>query len=154
MKQYVALFENFEEAFDDFYQSHDTKSDRFFMQIAKELIELAEQYTNSESPIDVHSEKYGTATRIHDLQNDLIVYVNDTMGERMAEDFAIASDDMLKSYNITEAKKSAPKKDKLFSKTDNVPDNGILNKSTKDDNLEKPTGKQVSLRPRKTKNPR
>lgn len=152
MKQYVSLFENFEEAFDDFYQSHDTKSDRFFMQIAKELIELADQYTNSESPINMHSEKYGTATRIHDLQNDLIVYINDTMGEKMAEAFAIASDDMLKSYNVME-KKSA-KKEKLFAKTNNVPNNGILNQSTKDDNLEKPTGKPVGMRPRKTKNPR
>ena len=34
MKQYVALFEQFEEEFDDFYQKPDTKSDTFYQQIA------------------------------------------------------------------------------------------------------------------------
>ena len=183
MKRHVALFENFEEAFDDFYSKPDVKSDSFYHKIAKELIELAGQYTESGSQIDMYSEKYATPSRIRDLQNDLIVRINDTMGEQLAEEFMEESDALLNSYEISEAKKKkvdqdgdgdtdfvdakiaqykkggipkdkAIKKAKLFAKTNNIPDNGLTATSTKNANLEKPTtAKPIGGRPRKTKNP-
>jgi hypothetical protein len=182
MKQYVALFEHFEEEFDDFYSKPDPKSDQTFHTVANELIELANQYTDQESPIEMYSDKYSTPTRVRDLQSDLIAHINDTMGENMAEDFMMASDDLLKSYGVMESKKKldqdgdgdsdfidakiakykkggiakepAIKKAKLFAKTNNIPDNGISKTSSKALNLEKPTGKKINMRPRQTKNPR
>ena len=144
MKQYVALFEKFEEEFDDFYQKPDTKSDTFYQQIAKELIELANQYTNSPIEIEMFDGKYGTASRIKDFQNDLIVMVNDQMGEDLAQEFATESDDLLAGYDITEKMKSS----KVFAKDSEIEDNGVIGSKNDSENLEDPgtMDKMSSLR--------
>lgn len=191
MKNYIALFESFEESYDDFHQKPDTKSDLFYQNISKELIELANNYTNKPIEIDQYANKYETATRIKDLQTDLITKINNEFrenefGEDIAQSFADESDALLKSLDIFEKKKglwdninakrkrgekpakpgekgypapgalkSAQKteesmdKKKVFAKTNNIPNNGVLNGSKKDTNLE--TGKTPqSLNPRKT----
>ena len=144
MKQYVALFEQFEEEFDDFYQKPDTKSDTFYQQIAKELIELANQYTNDPIEIEIFGEKYQTATRIKDFQDDLITMVNDQMGEDIAEEFAIESDDLLAGYDITEEVDT----DKLFEPDDEIEENDIIGSKKTSSNLETPgtIDKMSSLR--------
>jgi len=186
MKNYIALFESFEESYDEFHQAPNTKSDSFYHNISKDLIELASNYTNEPVEIDQHSNKYETASRIKDLQNDLITKIYDEFGEDIAQSFADESDALLASLEISEKKKglwdninakrkrgekpakpgekgypapgalkSAQKteesmnKKKIFAKTNNIPDNGVLTVSAKDSNLE--TGKKPqSLRPRKT----
>lgn len=155
MKNYVSLFEKFEEAFDDFYQKPDIKSDTFYQTIANELIELAGQYMETEPQIDMHSDKYATHTRIKDLQNDLLVQVNDAMGEQMAEDFATASDELLGSYEIAEkAAQSGEsmKRSKIFKKDDEVEENDLLQDNPVKSNTEK-AGKTIAIRPRQTKTP-
>lgn len=144
MKQYVALFEQFEEEFDDFYQKPDTKSDTFYQQIAKELIELANQYTNDPIEIEIFGEKYQTATRIKDFQDDLITMVNDQMGEDIAEDFAMESDELLAGYDITEEVDT----DKLFEPDDEIEENDIISSKKAPSNLETPVtiDKMSSLR--------
>lgn len=144
MKQYVALFEQFEEEFDDFYQKPDTKSDTFYQQIAKELIELANQYTNDPIEIEIFGEKYQTATRIKDFQDDLITMVNDQMGEDIAEDFAMESDELLAGYDITEEVDT----DKLFEPDDEIEENDIISSKKTSSNLETPGAidKMSSLR--------
>lgn len=144
MKRYVALFEKFEEEFDDFYQKPDTKSDTFYQQIAKELVELANQYSNQEIDIEIFDEKYGTASRIKDFQNDLIVMVNDQMGEEIAEEFAAESDDLLAGYDLSEKMESK----KVFSKKNKVEDNGVIGKKKAPNNLESSSSfdKMSSLR--------
>ena len=144
MKQYVALFEQFEEEFDDFYQKPDTKSDTFYQQIAKELIELANQYTNDPIEIEIFGEKYQTATRIKDFQDDLITMVNDQMGEDIAEDFAMESDELLAGYDITEEVDT----DKLFEPDDEIEENDIIGSKKTSSNLETPgtIDKMSSLR--------
>lgn len=144
MKQYVALFEQFEEEFDDFYQKPDTKSDTFYQQIAKELIELANQYTNDPIEIEIFGEKYQTATRIKDFQDDLITMVNDQMGEDIAEDFAMESDELLAGYDITEEVDT----DKLFEPDDEIEENDIISSKKTSSNLETPgtIDKMSSLR--------
>ena len=186
MKNYIALFESFEEGYDDFHQKPDTKSDLFYQNISKELIKLANNYTNEPVEIDQYANKYETATGIKDLQNDLITKIYDEFGEDIAKSFAAESDALLASLNISEKKKglwdninakrkrgekpakpgekgypapgalkSAQKteesmdKKKVFAKTNNIPNNGVLNGSKKDTNME--TGKMPqSLNPRKT----
>ena len=81
MKNYIALFESFEEGYDDFHQKPDTKSDLFYQNISKELIKLANNYTNEPVEIDQYANKYETATGIKDLQNDLITKIYDEFGE-------------------------------------------------------------------------
>ena len=144
MKQYVALFEQFEEEFDDFYQKPDTKSDTFYQQIAKELIELANQYTNDPIEIEIFGEKYQTATRIKDFQDDLITMVNDQMGEDIAEDFAMESDELLAGYDITEEVDT----DKLFEPDDEIEENDVIGSKKASSNLETPgtIDKMSSLR--------
>lgn len=144
MKQYVALFEQFEEEFDDFYQKPDTKSDTFYQQIAKDLIELANQYTNDPIEIEIFGEKYQTATRIKDFQDDLITIVNDQMGEDIAEDFAMESDELLAGYDITEEVDT----DKLFEPDDEIEENDIISSKKAPSNLETPgtIDKMSSLR--------
>lgn len=144
MKQYVALFEQFEEEFDDFYQKPDTKSDTFYQQIAKELIELANQYANDPIEIEIFGEKYQTATRIKDFQDDLITMVNDQMGEDIAEDFAMESDELLAGYDITEEVDT----DKLFEPDDEIEENDIISSKKTSSNLETPgtIDKMSSLR--------
>lgn len=146
MKRYVALFERFEEEFDDFYQKPDTRSDNFYQQIAKELVELANQYCDEPVEINVFSDRYGTATRIKDLENDLLVMVYDQMGEQIAEEFAAEADDLLASYEITERKKMNGSK--VFAKKNPVKDNGLIGKKKAPNNLENPSalGKMTSLR--------
>lgn len=146
MKRYVALFEKFEEEFDDFYQKPDTKSDTFYQQIAKELVELASQYTSEPIDLEIFDDRYATATRIKDLENDLIVIVNDQMGEDLAEEFAAEADDLLASYEITEKKKMNGSK--VFAKKEEVKDNGLIGKKKAPTNLEKPSSldKMTSLR--------
>ena len=197
MKNYIALFEEFEEGYDDFRQTldieyddfrqaPDAKSDPFYQTISKDLIKLASNYTNEPVEIDQYANKYKTATGIKDLQNDLITKIYDEFGEDIAQSFADESDALLASLNISEKKKglwdninakrkrgekpakpgekgypapgalkSAQKteesmnKKKIFAKTNNIPNNGVLNGSKKDTNLE--TGKTPqSLNPRKT----
>lgn len=144
MKQYVALFEQFEEEFDDFYQKPDTKSDTFYQQIAKELIELANQYTNDPIEIEIFGEKYQTATRIKDFQDGLITMVNDQMGEDIAEDFAMESDELLAGYDITEEVDT----DKLFEPDDEIEENDVIGSKKASSNLETPgtIDKMSSLR--------
>ena len=186
MKRYVALFEKFEEGYDEFHQAPNMKSDPIYHNITQDLIELANQYATSPIEIDQHTEKYETPTRIKDLQNDLITKIYDEFGEDIAQSFADESDALLASLDISEKKKglwdninakrkrgekpakpgekgypapgalkSAQKteesmnKKKIFAKTNNIPDNGVLNGSKKDTNLE--TGKKPqSSMPRKT----
>jgi len=186
MKNYVALFEKFEESYDEFHQTPNMKSDPVYHNITQDLIELANQYATSPIEIDQHTEKYETPTRIKDLQNDLILKINNLEGEDIAQSFADESDELLASLNISEKKKglwdninakrkrgekpakpgekgypapgalkSAQKteesmnKNKVFAKTDNIPNNGVLNQPSKKSNME--TGKSVqSLRTRKT----
>jgi len=145
MKRYVSLFEGFEEAFDDFHQKPDTKSDAFYHRIAKDLIKMANQYSSEEIDIDQYSEKYGTATGIKDLQNDLIAKIFDEYGERVAEDFAKESDAMLKSYEIHEGEQIDH--EKVFQKNEEMPDNGILNLDKNRTKFSKPS-KPAQIRPR------
>jgi hypothetical protein len=139
MKHYVTLFEKFEEAFDDFHQKPDTKSDTFYQQIGRELIELANQYCKDPIDIEMFDEKYATATRIKDFENDLIVIVNDQMGEDLAEEFAADADQLLASYELSEKKKAKTENQKLFGKKSKISDNGMVGKTKKEDNLEKPS---------------
>ena len=121
MKNYIALFEEFEEGYDDFHQTQDieyddfrqtldTKSDLFYQKISKELIELANNYTNKPIEIDQYANKYETATRIKDLQTDLIKKINNEFrenefGKDIAQSFADESDALLASLGIFEKKK-------------------------------------------------
>jgi hypothetical protein len=150
MKRYVVLFESFEESFDDFHQKPDMKSDRFYHETAKELIELANQYSASGIDIDPYSEKYGTATRLADLENDLIVIINDEMGEAIAEEFADEADTLLAQYSegsdLNEKKKNKKMNgDKVFKKDKEVKDNKIMQASPEKTNFESP-GKRLSMR--------
>jgi hypothetical protein len=146
MKNYVALFEKFEESYDEFHQTPNMKSDPVYHNITQDLIELANQYATSPIEIDQHTEKYETATRIKDLQNDLILKINNLEGEDIAQSFADESDELLASLAISE---ESMNKSKVFAKTNNIPDNGVLNQPSKKSNIEK--GKSVqSLRTRKT----
>lgn len=145
MKSYISLFEGFEKAFDDFYQKPDTKSDGFYNTVAKELIELANQYMQNPSKINPYSDKYSTSTRISDLQNDLITEIYDMANEDLAQEFADESDRLLKSYEVSEMKKS-----KMFNKNSELPDNGIVNKEPNNTTYEKP-GKKITLRPTRTR---
>ena len=146
MKNYVALFEKFEESYDEFHQTPNMKSDPVYHNITQDLIELANQYATSAIEIDQHTEKYETPTRIKDLQNDLILKINNLEGEDIAQSFADESDELLASLAISE---ESMNKSKVFAKTNNIPDNGVLNQPSKKSNIEK--GKSVqSLRTRKT----
>lgn len=172
MKHYVAIFEEFEEKFDNFYQKQDMQSDSAYQSIANDLIELANQYTNSEIDINEFDEDYGTATRIYDLEDALITRINDEMGEDVANDFAEEADELIQSLEISEKKKqiepnidevdfnknikkkatktnSKPiEKTKMFGKKTNIEDNGFISqrKGKKFDNLEEP-GITQNLRP-------
>lgn len=150
MKRYVVLFESFEESFDDFHQKPDMRSDRFYHETAKELIELANQYSSAGIDIDPYSEKYGTATRLADLENDLIVMLNDEMGEAIAEEFADEADTLLAQYaegsDLNEKKKTKKMNgDKVFKKDKGVKDNKIMQSSPEQSNFESP-GKRLSMR--------
>ena len=149
MKRYVALFESFEESFDDFHQKPDMKSNRFYHDTAKELIELANQYSSSGIDIDPYSEKYGTATRLSDLENDLIVMINDEMGEDIAQEFADEADTLLAQYaegsDLNEKKEKKINVDKMFKKDKGVKDNKIMQANPVSKNQEIP-GKRVSMR--------
>ena len=147
MKKYVTLFEGFEEAFDDFHQKPDTRSDSFYHRIAKDLIKMANQYSSEELDIDQYSEKYGTASRIKDLQNDLITKIYDEYGERVADDFAKESDSMLKSHEIYEKSMSHKK---IFSKNTDLQDRA-MQKSDKTERSKvshEMPGKTARLRPK------
>lgn len=145
MKRYVALFERFEEEFDDFRQKPNTKSDTFYQQIAIDLVKLANQYCSDPVDIDVFSDRYVTATRIKDLENDLLVIVNGQIGESIAEEFAVEADELLASYEITEKKM---KGSKVFAKKKEVKDNGFVGKKKTPINLENSSSfdKMSSLR--------
>jgi len=125
MKKFIAVFEEFEQTIDDFYAepTKDVKYD----EMGKELIDLANNYVTEEIPIDMYDPKYETSTRLTDLKDDLIVFVNDRMGEKLAQAFADAAEDLLSAYQVSEKKEAKPKiKDKhLFKQTNNIPDNGI-----------------------------
>jgi hypothetical protein len=144
MKNYVALFESFEESFDDFYQKPDPKSDRFYHTVSKELIELANQYMENPSKIDQYSERYATPTRIRDLQDDLIVEINDAASEDLAQEFADESDSLLQSYEVSEMNK----KD-MFAKDTEIPDNEMVDKEVRRVEYSRP-GKKITLRPART----
>ena len=144
MKQYVSMFESFEEAFDDFHQKPDTRSDAFYSRLAKDLIKMANQYSSEEIDIDQYSEKYGTATRIRDLQNDLITKIYDEYGERVADDFAKESDEILKQYEIDEKKMT---RKKIFSKDDEMHQNDIMHGEKSNVKHEAPK-KTISFRPK------
>lgn len=168
MNRYIAIFEEFEEEFDNFHQTPDMGSDSAYQSIATDLIELANQYCESEIRIDSYEQKYGTSTRIEDLENDLIAMVNDQMGEDIAQEFAQEADQLLKANAILEkkkakdaefdipmnAKKPGRSNKRMNSKSlfDDKPgkakDNGFIasKKSKKSDNLENP-GIKVNLRP-------
>lgn len=143
MKNYITLFEKFEEAFDDFYQAPNTKSDNFYHMISKELIDLADQYMTRPTKINAESGRYGTASRIKDLQNDLIAEVNDSMGEEVAEEFAMASDNLLKSYSTMEKKaEDEMTRGKMFKKSKiDLSDN--LADQPKDNAVYSKPGKQI-----------
>lgn len=144
MKNYIPLFESFEESFDDFYQKPNPKSDSFYHTVSKELIELANQYMENPSKIDPYSEKYATPSRIMDLQNDLIVEINDTASEDLAQEFADESDSLLKSYEVSEMNK----KD-MFAKDTELPDNEMIDKKAAKIDYQRP-GKKITLRPTRT----
>lgn len=144
MKNYVALFESFEESFDDFYQKPDPKSDRFYHTVSKELIELANQYMENPSKIDQYSDRYATPTRIRDLQDDLIVEINDTASEDLAQEFADESDSLLQSYEVSEMNKK-----EMFAKDNEIPDNEMVDKDVRRVEYSRP-GKKITLRPART----
>ena len=124
MKKFIPLFEEFESTIDDFYSepSKDAKYD----DMGKELLGLANNYVTEEIPIDMYDPKYETPTRLTDLKDDLIVFINDKMGEKLAQTFADEAQDLLSSYGISEKKNQPKIKDKhLFKKTNNIPDNGV-----------------------------
>lgn len=165
MKRYVALFERFEESFDDFHQRPDMKSNQFYQDTAKELIQLANQYSSTGIDIDLYSEKYGTATRLADLENDLIVMINDEMGEAIAQEFADEADTLLAQYaegsDLNEKKKdlsdkdAAPKRkkmptDKLFKKDQSVTNNRIMQANRATVSFDSP-GKRLSMRGKQSK---
>jgi hypothetical protein len=144
MKNYVALFESFEESFDDFYQRPDTKSDSFYHTVSKELIELANQYMQNPTEIDPYSEKYATSTRVRDLLDDLTVEINDTASEDLAQDFADEADSLLKSYEVSEMNKK-----EMFAKDNEIPDNEMVDKAVSRVEYSRP-GKKITLRPSRT----
>jgi len=144
MKNYVALFESFEESFDDFYQRPDTKFDRFYHTVSKELIELANQYMENPTKIDPYSEKYATSTRVRDLQEDLMVEINDTASEDLAQEFAEESDSLLQSYEVSEMNKK-----EMFAKDNEIPDNEMVDKEVRRIEYSRP-GKKITLRPSRT----
>lgn len=144
MNNYVALFESFEESFDDFYQKPDLKSDRFYHTVSKELIELANQYMENPSKIDQYSDRYATPTRIRDLQDDLIVEINDASGENLAQEFADESDSLLQSYEVSEMNKN-----EMFAKDTEMPDNEMVDKEVRRVEYSRP-GKKITLRPSRT----
>jgi hypothetical protein len=144
MKNYVALFESFEESFDDFYQRPDTKSDSFYHTVSKELIELANQYMENPSKIDPYSERYGTPTRVRDLLDDLTVEINDTASKDLAQDFADEADSLLKSYEVSEMNKK-----EMFAKDNEIPDNEMVDKAVHRVEYSRP-GKKITLRPSRT----
>jgi DNA helicase IV len=144
MKHYIPLFESFEESFDDFYQKPNPKSDSFYHTVSKELIELANQYMENPSKIDPYSEKYETPSRIMDLQNDLIVEINDTASEDLAQEFADESDSLLQSYEVSEMNKK-----EMFAKDNEIPDNEMVDKEVRRVEYSRP-GKKITLRPART----
>ena len=144
MKNYIPLFERFEESFDDFYQKPNPKSDSFYHTVSKELIELANQYMENPSKIDPYSEKYETPSRIMDLQNDLIVEINDMASEDLAQEFADESDSLLKSYEVSEMNQ----KD-MFAQDTEMPDNEMVDKKAAKIDYQRP-GKKITLRPTRT----
>lgn len=146
MKNYISLFESFEEAFDDFYQRPDTKSDLFYHTVSKELIELANQYLMNPSKIDPHSDKYSTPTRLTDLQNDLTAEIYDNGTEDLANDFAAESDSLLQSYEVSEMKKG-----KMFNKKSKILDNGMLDGEPSSVKYERP-GRKITARSTRTGN--
>lgn len=144
MKNYIALFESFEEAFDDFHQKPDLTSDRFYHTMSKELIELANQYMQNPTEIDPYSEKYETSTRVRDLLDDLTVEINDTASEDLAQDFADEADLLLKSYEVSEMNKK-----EMFAKDNEIPDNEMVDKAVHRVEYSRP-GKKITLRPSRT----
>lgn len=144
MKNYISLFENFEESFDDFYQKPNPKSDRFYHTVSKELIELANQYMENPSKIDPYSEKYATSTRVRDLQNDLITEIYDTSNEDLAQEFADESDSLLKSYEVSEMNKQ-----KMFVKDTEIDENDLVDQEVNKVSYSRP-GKKITLRPSRT----
>jgi hypothetical protein len=144
MKNYIALFESFEESFDDFYQRPNPKSDSFYHIVSKELIELANQYMQNPTKIDPYSEKYATSTRVRDLLDDLIVEITDMASEDLAQEFADESDALLQSYEVSEMNK----KD-MFAKDTEMPDNEMIDKKAAKIDYQKP-GKKITLRPSRT----
>ena len=144
MKNYIALFESFEEEFDDFHQKPDLTSDRFYHTMSKELIELANQYMQNPTEIDPYSEKYETSTRVRDLLDDLIVEINDTASEDLAQDFADEADLLLKSYEVSEMNKK-----EMFAKDNEIPDNEMVDKAVRRVEYSRP-GKKITLRPSRT----
>lgn len=144
MKNYISLFENFEESFDDFYQKPNPKSDSFYHTVSKELIELANQYMENPSKIDPYSEKYATSTRVRDLQNDLITEIYDTSNEDLAQEFADESDSLLKSYEVSEMNKQ-----KMFVKDTEIEENDLVDQEVNKISHSRP-GKKITLRPSRT----
>lgn len=124
MKKFIAIFEEFEEAIDDLYS--EPNKDVKYDEMGKELLGLANNYVTEEIPIDIYDPKYETPTRLTDLKDDLIVFINDKMGEKLAQAFADEAMDLLSSYGISEKKQTPKIKEKhLFKKTNNIPDNGV-----------------------------
>lgn len=144
MKNYVALFESFEESFDDFYKKPNPKSDSFYRTVSRELIELANQYMENPSKINPYSERYETPTRVRDLQDDLIVEINDAANEDLAQEFAEESDSLLQSYEVSEMNKK-----EMFAKDTEMPDNEMVDKEVNKIQYQRP-GKKITLRPSRT----
>jgi len=112
--------------------------------VSKELIELANQYMENPSKIDQYSERYATPTRIRDLQDDLIVEINDTASEDLAQEFADESDSLLQSYEVSEMNKK-----EMFAKDTEIPDNEMVDKEVRRVEYSRP-GKKITLRPART----
>ena len=142
MKNYIPVFEKFEEAFDNFKQEQEPKKTRGSIhEVIHELIELAKQYTDR--PIGVGGIDYTNQAGLKSLQKKLIDIVSSSEGPQIAEDFAHESEQLLSGYSGLMEKREAEnfkdlkdgklkgstkeeiKKSKLFKKTENIPDNGI-----------------------------
>lgn len=145
MKNYIPVFEKFEEAFDNFKKEQEpTKQRGSIHEIIHELIELAKQYTDS--AIGVGGIDYTNEAGLRSLQRKLVDLVASSEGPQIGEDFAHESDQLLAGYsrlmekkvnreasNFKDLKngklkgdsKEDLKKSKLFKKTENIPDNGI-----------------------------
>ena len=149
MKRHICLFENFEEAFDDYIGSSRNKEPQDLdSNLINELIELANQYTDE--PINMPVE-----SNIEELQLKLTELVSKYEGPEIGEEFAHEAEQLINSHSLQEKKKldkdgdgdtdfidakitqyekggikkgSAIKKAKVFAKTNNIPDNGIKHK--------------------------